>query len=149
MKVGDFCKRQVVTVERDETILDAAKLMRWHSVGEVVAIDREGGRRSPLGVLTDREIVVEFLAQEIDVSKVSVGEVMDLDLQVVSEEEGLIELVASMRTRGVQRLPVVNARGDLVGILTLDDVMEVLEEQLASLVGLLGSERLPERDLRI
>ena len=148
MKVGELCNRQAVTVERDEMILDAAKQMRWHQVGEVVVIDRQGGRRRPLGLLTDHDIVVEALAQDIDVSRVAVGDLIDGDLHLANEEDGLFEVLASLRTRGTRCVPVVNGRGDLVGILTLDEVMEVLGEQLMMLVGLLGQERAQERERR-
>lgn len=149
MNVGDFCTREVVIVDRDATILDAAKLMRWHHVGDVVVVDRRGEVNIPVGILTDRDVVVELVAEEIDLAKVSVGDVMSTELHVVNAQDDLMETTQFMRHRGIRRIPVVGAAGELVGIITLDDMVEMVSEQLTDLVHLLGRERQIERERRV
>ncbi|HKL48547.1 MAG TPA: CBS domain-containing protein, partial [Desulfuromonadales bacterium] len=101
-----------------------------------------------VGILTDRDIVVELLAEEIDLSRISVGDAMSFDPLIVNEADDLLQTVKNMRRRGVRRVPVVSAQGTLVGILTLDDVLEVFAEQFNDLVRLIGTEQHKERERR-
>lgn len=149
MNVGVFCTREVVVIGRDVTILEAAKLMRRHHVGDVVVVEERGNHTIPVGILTDRDIVVELLAKEVDLSKVSAGDVMSLDLHSANEEDDLIETMQLMRRRGIRRVPVVGAAGELIGIITLDDMIEVISEQMTDLVHLLGREHQFERERRV
>ena len=148
MLVSEFCNREVVIVDRATTILEAAKLMRAEHVGDVVVTDDRAGRPVPVGILTDRDIVVELLAEEIDLDKVSVGDAMSYELLSVNEQDGLHETIEKMSGRGVRRLPVVDDTGALVGIVTVDDLLELIAEQLSGLVSLVGNEQGGERARR-
>lgn len=148
MLVSEFCNREVVIVDRATTILEAAKLMRSEHVGDLVVTDNHNGRQVPVGILTDRDIVVELLAEEIELDKVSVGDAMSYELLSVKEQEGLQETIEKMRDRGVRRLPVVDDAGALIGIVTVDDLMELITEQLTDLVRLVGNELVGERTRR-
>jgi len=148
MKVGEYCNREVVIVDRDTGIFEAARLMRKHHVGDVVVIDERPGGRMPVGILTDRDIVVELLAEEVDPGKVSVGDVMSYELQMAREEDDLFTTFQHMRARGIRRLPVIDAHGTLTGLLTLDDMLELISEQMSLVVGLVGAEQRNERILR-
>jgi predicted transcriptional regulator len=148
MLVSEFCNREVVIVDRATTILEAAKLMRSEHVGDLVVADNRNGRQVPVGILTDRDIVVELLAEEIELDKVSVGDAMSYELLSVKEQDGLQETIEKMRNRGVRRLPVVDDAGVLVGIVTVDDLMELIAEQLTDLVRLVGNELVGERARR-
>jgi predicted transcriptional regulator len=148
MLVSEFCNREVVIVDRATTILEAAKLMRSEHVGDVVVTDQRDGRPVPVGILTDRDIVVELLAEEIALDKVSVGDAMSFELLSVKEQDGLHETIEMMSRRGVRRLPVVDDAGALVGIVTVDDLMELIAEQLSRLVRLVGNEQSGERARR-
>ncbi len=148
MLVSEFCNREVVIVDRATTILKAAKLMRSGQVGDLVVTDNRNGRQVPVGILTDRDIVVELLAEEIELDKVSVGDAMSYELHSVKEQEGLQETIEKMRDRGVRRLPVVDDVGALIGIVTVDDLMELIAEQLTDLVRLVGNELARERTRR-
>ena len=145
MLVSEFCNREVVIVDRATTILEAAKLMRSEHVGDLVVTDNRNGRQVPVGILTDRDIVVELLAEEIELDKVSIGDAMSYELLCVKEQDGLQETIEKMRNRGVRRLPVVDDAGALVGIVTVDDLMELVAEQLTDLVRLVGNEQVRER----
>jgi predicted transcriptional regulator len=148
MLVSEFCNREVIIVDRATTILDAAKLMRSEHVGDLVVTDNRNGRQVPVGILTDRDIVVELLAEEIELDKVSVGDAMSYELLSVNEQDGLQETIVKMSDRGVRRLPVVDDAGTLVGIVTVDDLMELIAEQLTDLVRLVSNELVGERTRR-
>ena len=141
MKVGEVCNREVVVVNRDQSILDAAKLMRSFHVGDVVVVQDAGSVRTPVGILTDRDIVVKLLAREIDLAAVSIGDAMSFDLVTAGEEDSVIEAIEKMRNQGVRRIPVVSSQGGLEGILSLDDCLELVAEQVGDLVQLIKTEQ--------
>ena len=148
MLISEFCNREVVIADRATTILEAAKLMRSEHVGDLVVTDNRNGRPVPVGILTDRDIVVELLAEEIELDKVSIGDAMSYELLSVKEQEGLQETIEKMRNQGVRRLLVVDDTGALVGIVTVDDLMELVAEQLINLVRLVDNELARERTKR-
>lgn len=141
MKVGEVCNREVVVVNRDQSILDAAKLMRSFHVGDVVVVQDAGSVRTPVGILTDRDIVVKLLAREIDLAAVSIGDAMSFDLVTAGEEDSVIDAIEKMRNQGVRRIPVVSSQGGLEGILSLDDCLELVAEQVDDLVQLIKTEQ--------
>lgn len=147
MSVGELCNREVVIACPEENLLEAARLMRRYHVGDLIVVEGAGSK-VPVGILTDRDIVVEVVAQEVDPANVSVADVMSQPLFSVREGDELTGTIERMRHLGVRRAPVVDESGTLVGILTLDDVLEELAELLANLVSLTGRERKREADLR-
>ena len=140
MKVGEFCNREVVIVERDESVAESARLMREYHVGSIVVVDSADGPARPVGILTDRDIVMEFVAKNVATDEVSVGEAMSYQLVTINEDAGLFETIELMRTRGVRRVPVVDTEGALVGLVASDDALELLSEQLSDLVALVSSQ---------
>ncbi len=148
MAIREICNREVVIIHRDDTVLDAAKLMRQHHVGDLIVVDERDGMRVPVGIITDRDLVVEVMASEADRIALRVGELMTTDLAMVKESTGVFEAIQYMRGRGVRRLPVVNDSGGLVGILTLDDVLELLSEELTDLSKLVRHEHQKEAMIR-
>ena len=148
MTIGEFCNREVIIVDRATTILEAAKLMRSKHVGDLVVTDSREGHMVPVGILTDRDIVVELLADEVELDKVSVGDAMSYELVSIKQQQGVQEAIEKMRARGVRRLPVVDDAGALVGIVTVDDLLELLAEQLTDLVKLVGNQVSRERKMR-
>lgn len=148
MKVGEICSRSVVYCTRETSCMEAAQLMRSHHVGALVVAEGINGNRSAVGVITDRDIVVEVVATGLDASVITVGDIMVGDLVTVGEEQEIFETVQTMRSKGVRRLPVVDARGGLIGIVALDDILEVLAEQLDEIVKLVARERTKEIQAR-
>ena len=120
--------------------------MRKYHVGNVVVAAWEDQDRVPVGILTDRDIVVEVLAVEVDVRSVNSGDVMSADLLTAGEEEDLLECLRRMKGRGVRRVVVVDDAGRLAGILTLDDIVEIIAEQMAEISGLIQKEQRMERE---
>jgi CBS domain-containing protein len=148
MSAGEYCNREVVIVERSDSVRDAVELMRTHHVGSVIVIERTNGGRRPVGILTDRDIVIELLAEDVDLAAVNVGDVMSDNLQTVNEDTKLLDATKVMRAKGIRRLPVVDAQGGLVGILAADDILGLILEQMADLIGLIVKEQLQESTRR-
>lgn len=144
MPISRVCNREVIVVQRNDTILEAARLMRQNHVGDVVVVEDRSGVRVPVGIITDRDLVVEIMASELDQMVITVGDIMLPELVTVKENIGLFEAIQYMRAKGVRRLPVVNFSGGLVGILTLDDLLEILAEELLALAKLVAHEQKKE-----
>jgi CBS domain-containing protein len=130
MTVGKFCNREVIIAEKNTAVTEVAKLMRRHHVGDVLIVDRHGGKVKPVGILTDRDIVIELIACDVALDSVSAGDVMSYELVTAYEEDSIWDTLQKMRARGIRRVPVVNAGGELAGILAVDDLMELFAEEL-------------------
>ena len=133
MHVGQICTTETIFCERDETIQGAALLMRSNHVGDLVVIDQPDGERVPVGILTDRDIVVSVIALGLDPASLLVGDVMSDDLLTCSEADDVYETIERMRQRAIRRVPVVNAAGGLTGIVSVDDLLEFLAEEMGEL----------------
>jgi CBS domain-containing protein len=148
MAIGEVCNRDVVVVKKDESALDAALLMRRFHVGDLVVIEEEGGQRIPVGILTDRDIVIEAVAEDVNSRELTVGDIMSVDLVTVNEDEDIVDTVKMMRANGIRRVPVVDRSGVLVGIVTVDDLIELLAEVLDDLTKLIRREQKREQETR-
>ncbi len=148
MSVGELCNREVVIAERTLPVSEAARLMRSHHVGDLVVVEDKGSRRHPVGIVTDRDIVVEVVAAGVNPEALKVGDIMGPEVATVREGEGLFEALRYMRDKGVRRLPVVDGSGALVGILTLDDLLGLLAEEMTELAKLVSHERQREASRR-
>lgn len=144
MPIGEICNREVVVVSPDASVLDAAKLMRHNHVGDVLVIEERDGRRVPVGIVTDRDLMMEVIAPELDPSVMTVGDIMGMEFSSINENVGIFEAIQHMRTRSVRRMPVVDDLGELVGIVTLDDLLVLLGEELNALARLVKREQLHE-----
>jgi len=131
MLVGNFCSRDVATIEPGASLREAALLMRNRHVGSLIVVD---AGRAPVGVLTDRDIVVAVVAVPgARPEGIRVGDVLTREAVVVREDDGVFSAVQTMRQHGVRRLPVVGADGKLCGVLTSDDVVKLVATELGSL----------------
>jgi len=148
MTIGELCNREVVVAERTETAVEAAKLMRRYHVGDLVVVEERGGKRVPLGIVTDRDLVVEVLAEEVAPEQVTVGDVMSAELITVFEHQDAADAMERMRSGGVRRIPVVDDQGVLQGIITADDLVDLFAEQMQELAKLIRRERQREQDSR-
>ncbi len=137
LDAGELCNRQVVIATADEPILAAARRMRDHRVGCPVVVEGEAGERRPIGILTDRDILVFAVADGGALGERTVRACMNPNLVTAREREGLLEVIRRMRTHGVRRIPVVDETGVLQGILSVDDVLDVLAEEVDDLAAVL------------
>ena len=148
MDVGEICTRIVVYTHKELVLNEAARLMRNHHVGSLVVVQETDAGRIPIGMLTDRDIVIGVVAAEVDARTLSVGEVMSADLVCVREHDSVFDALRAMRGRGIRRVSVTDAAGALAGILAVDDVLEIISEQLHDIVRAIGSERTHEARTR-
>lgn len=149
MSIGEICNREVIVIEKEGSISEVVRLMRDHHVGDVVVVETRNGLRYPVGILTDRDIVVEILAKDIGLEDVGIVDVMSYELAVSGEEDDVIDTVKRMRAKGVRRMPVVNRQGVLIGIVTVDDLIDLIAEQVRDLANLIGNEQKRERRSRL
>jgi predicted transcriptional regulator len=142
MNVGTICQRLVINVRRSDEVVSAAQLMRSKHVGYLVVVEptNEGTVR-PVGVLTDRDIVVEVVAGEVDPRTLRVDDIMTADPVTVGENDSVEEALREMRQSGVRRVPVVNQRGELVGIVAADDALNVVAGDALDIVNVVRNER--------
>lgn len=133
MEVGKLCTIDTVCCTRDETVQGAALLMRKYHVGDIVVVDEPDGERSPVGIVTDRDIVVSVIALGLDPLGLQVGDIMSDDLLVADEHEDVDALIERMRLRGIRRVPVVGQDGRLAGIVSADDLLGYLAEEMEDL----------------
>jgi CBS domain-containing protein len=146
LSAGDLCTRATVIATRAMDVQDAARLMREHHVGCLVVVDDMTFGRVPVGMLTDRDIVTEVIAKGVDPRTLHVEDVMSADPGVAYATDSLPDVLAGMRRKGARRLPVVDSKGVLQGIIALDDVLEAIAEQLGAVVKALASGQ--SRELR-
>jgi CBS-domain-containing membrane protein len=148
--VGELCNREVVIAREGDSVEMAAERMRSFHVGDLVVVEEHAGRNVPVGIVTDRDLVVGGLAQGLArLATLRVGDVMSRELVTARPEEDLGIALDRMRSHGVRRLPVVNREGGLEGILTLDDVLELMSEELAELAKLVVRQQKLERERRV
>lgn len=138
MSIGKFCTREVVIVERGTGIVELAQLMRKHHVGDVIVVDKPGDLVVPVGIVTDRDIVVELIAGKVDLDSVTTGDIMSPELITAKEKEGIWDTLQRMLSKGIRRMPVINEDGGLEGILTVDDLIELLADELDLLAKIAG-----------
>ena len=148
MNAGEICNREVVVAYADTKLHEAAKLMRDHHVGSLVVVVDRLSERVPVGMLTDRDLAVAVLAKELEPRMLTVGDVASTGLLTIREEDSITEALRLMRERGVRRLPVVTQSGALAGILTIDDLLDIVAEQLNEVVHAIERERVRETRLR-
>lgn len=136
MTISELCKRVVVTIHRDATAEDAARLMRASHIGDVVVVDAADTRK-PVGIITDRDIAVEVVAQGLAPAQTPVGAVMSSPVLSVRDDDSFIEALDKMSARGVRRAPVVDPDGRLKGLVSVDDLVPLLARELAKIGALI------------
>jgi CBS domain-containing protein len=149
MSVGEICNREVVTIGRKATVYEAARLMRNQHVGSLVVVDADSNTPlKPVGIVTDRDLVVEIMAKDVPEEVVTTGDIISHELLTARETDGVWETIMRMRAMGVRRLPVVNSGGNLCGMLTMDDLLKFIADELGDIVRLVRREQNREKESR-
>ena len=146
MTAGEYCNREVIIVEPTISVTEAAVLMRRHHVGDLVVVEKEGEEARPVGIITDRDIVIEVVAQKIDPDSLTVKDIMSTDPVRVAETVSLLDTLELMKQRGVRRVLVIADSGGLQGLLSADDAIELIAEQLNDLTQLVDREITREQE---
>lgn len=148
MRVGDYCKHGVVTVDPSTDCVGIATLMRDEHVGFLVVVQDDDPNRKPLGVITDRDLVLQVCARDVDLHGVTAADVMSRDPLIARENDDMSDLMQAMRIAGFRRVPVVNGSGALTGIIAMDDAIDVVAGLLCDISGSIRNEQRQERRLR-
>jgi CBS domain-containing protein len=149
MKVGQVCTRHAVTVGPGDSVIDAARTMREEHVGAVVVAESRSGVTAPVGVLTDRDIVVAIVARGIEkIGALEVRDVVVREVVTASDGEDVASALERMCLNASRRVPVVDAAGALVGVLSLDDVIAELSQNLSAAAKIVVAQRRDERRRR-
>jgi CBS domain-containing protein len=147
--IGEYCNREVVFATKNMSIPEAAQLMRQHHVGDLIVVDETDGKRIPVGIVTDRDIVIEIIAKSLDLNDFDVGDIMSPQLVNMQNNETVFDTIRLMRAKGIRRIPVVNQEGSLEGIMTVDDILGILAEEMSELARIPQSEKKNEAQIRI
>ncbi|HTW76026.1 MAG TPA: CBS domain-containing protein [Steroidobacteraceae bacterium] len=145
MLLKEVCTLDVACCGAQTRVLAAAHLMRTHHVGDLVVVEDPDEERVPLGVVTDRDLVLDVLGNGLDPATTSVGSLMQRPVVIAREDEDTSVVVERMQSHGVRRVPVVDAQGAVVGIITLDDLLRVFVDEAAKLVQIMSRGQNRER----
>lgn len=147
MKVGDYCKRGVVTVLATADVAEVARMMRDEHVGFLVVVQEGDPTRRPVGVVTDRDVVLQICARGVDLHSITAADVMSRQPLVASETDDISEVLQAMRIGGFRRVPVLTPAGALTGVIAIDDVLDVVAGLLCDVCGSIRNEQHQERRL--
>lgn len=136
MSLRLLMSKEITLLPSTATVLDAAKFMTDMNVGSVIIMKDD----IPSGILTDRDIVAKVLAQGKDPRTTKIGEIMRTPVVTISEDKDIIDVTKLISTHAIRRLPVVGTNGKLVGVITLDDVLILLGQEMQNIAAALKGE---------
>lgn len=148
MHLGELCNHPVITCGRDTTAAELARLMREGHVGDVVVVDGPPEAGTPVGVVTDRDLVTQVLALGLDARRLTAGQLMSPSVCTALDSEEVEDAVLHMSTRGVRRLPVVDRHNRLRGVVSADDLSAYLAHQMNQLGRVMTRQLQIERNAR-
>ena len=138
-QLKNFCTSIVAVVEPETPAVVVSQLMRQHHIGALVVVDAQEKTR-PVGIVTDRDLVLELMAEGLDPAVFTAGDIMSVNLVNATPEMDEMDAVELMKTHRLRRLVIVDDAGRLAGIVTMEDVLEQLARELANLAeGLAGA----------
>ena len=140
MNVGQECSRPAATVALSATLAEAAVLMRERNVGAVIVTQSPSDRPTAVGVITDRDIVRAQLDHTADLSSLRVEQAMSRDPLEINAQSDIGDAIRRMRARGVRRAPVISDNGTLIGVVSVDDLIARLAEDLVGLSAVLAKQ---------
>jgi CBS domain-containing protein len=137
MPIKNLARSDVVTAASDESIHELAETMRDEDIGSVIIVDGD----SPVGIVTDRDLTMQVLAERADPDEISAEDVMSGDVQTIAHDAGFYEAAELMSENSIRRLPVTGSDGELEGIITVDDMNELLADEHQQLAGIIQAQR--------
>jgi len=135
MSLGNLCRREVVVVNQGTPIKEAVKLMEEKNIGSVIVVG--GGK--PIGIATDRDILLRVVNKGLDPEKTPIDKVMTKKIVTLREDMGLFEALEKIKKKGIRRFPIVDTKGKLQGIMTLDDIIYLLGKEMADVASIIES----------
>lgn len=144
---ASFYKSDVVFVDKDMPIVEIAKLMRNRQVGDVIVTKVIGGKSKPVGMITDRDLVVNVLAEKKSADTMRAADLMTQPITVAYDTDGIYDLIKTMKKEGIGRLPIVDANGTLLGIVTAKKLLQLISQEFNDLINF--SRKSSRKDLTI
>ncbi len=136
MSLGNMCRKKIVCVSAGTKVKEAAKLMEQKNIGSVIVV----GSGKPVGIVTDRDILIRVVNKGLDPEKTSVDKVMTKKIVTLREDMGLFEALEKTKKKGIRRFPIVDTKGKLQGIMTLDDILYLLGKEMANVSSIIERE---------
>jgi CBS domain-containing protein len=146
MTAGELCTREVVIAHRDEPLSTIAHLMCDRHVGTVIVVKDEGARRMPVGVITDRDVLRVQMTQSADLNCLSTGDALTPEPLLIREDADVSTVIERLTSRRVRRAPVVDEAGGLVGVISVDDVIPYLAEELSRIARIVSRQSALEQE---
>ena len=148
MTVSSICTYNVATIGPREGVLEAAVRMREEHVGDLIVVEQRNGVTVPVGILTDRDVVLAVVAKSAPLDAVTVGDAMTRHVLTIKEDNSIAFTLREMRRVGVRRAPVVDDAGGLVGVVSIDDAIDHISAQLADIADAIRVEQRVEVKVR-
>lgn len=136
MTVFDCCQKNVVSVTTDATVQFVAGLMKEKNIGCVVVTQKD----RPIGIVTDRDLVLRGVPAGEDPDRVTIDTLMTREVVTIRGDKGIFEAIQLMKTAGVRRIPVVDIKGHLIALLTVDDIIRLIAREMADIARIIGKE---------
>lgn len=136
MRLQNVCNPAVITAQRNDAVLTLAEMMREYHVGTLVIAENAGSKMKPVGLITDRDIVIEVLAKGLAPEQIMASDLLTRELVTASVYDEIDDVIQLMHEKQIRRLPVVDEKGCLFGIVSLDDLLQVLASELQALSAL-------------
>lgn len=149
MRVGEYCNRNVVVINGNESVKNAAELMRSYHVGDLVLVEEHDSQKIPIGIVTDRDLVIEVMAAGVKPESLLVRDILTEPFRCVFENDSLFDALEIMHSPKIRRLPVINDDKTLIGIITPDDFIEILTEAMGQIVNVVKLQQKKEARQRI
>ncbi|MFZ2124582.1 MAG: CBS domain-containing protein [Rhodoferax sp.] len=148
IKLKEFATTLVAVVEPDTPARVVAQLMRRHHIGALVVVEAVD-KNKPIGIVTDRDLVLELMSEGLDPEVFTAGDIMSVDLVTANPDMDAMDAMQLMRKYRLRRLVITDTSGHLAGIMTIEDVLGLLTRELADLAVDLGSARDRETRARV
>lgn len=148
LKLEQFSSKDVVCIGEDESLEEAARLMREHHIGNVVVVEERNGKSKPVGVITDRDLAIETLGQGVRADDLSVGDIMSRSAATAKESDDVFTMIKTMKENGVMRLPLVDEDGSVTGIVTARKIADALVRALCDISDISSKQHENEKAVR-
>lgn len=136
MAIQDICVSGVASISPSDSLVEASRRMKKLNLGALVVTDKANGQCKPKGLITDRDIALSAAKYGKDLNAITVGDIMAKNLVIAKETDGIFEVVRIMRKKKVNRVPIVDSKGFLSGIISSDDILDLVSAELSELASL-------------
>lgn len=145
MPISQFCNEKAIRVGPSATAHSIAKKMKMEHINDVIVEERINGKMEIIGIITDRDIVMEAIAEDIELREIKARDMINRKPVTVPESCGVYEAIEIMQKEGVRRLLVMNKSYEVIGVLTTENLLQVLGDEFNQLGNLLKDQSSREK----